>query len=137
MTTQVEGQLVLKNEEGQKWINLFLFIVSSIAGFALSKFTDTLLVWFDLETKFPSSKYWGFIVGIITVILTWMYIAKREDIMNFLYLTYDEMTKVVFTDRNQALKLSLVVIFWVAVIGLILSFFDMIAQYLLNLIMKI
>lgn len=120
-----------------KWINTFLFLGSVIVGFLFNILLVKLSVWFELESKIPYFKYVQLVLSLLVVLASMLYVRSRADLMGFLYETYDEMTKVVFPDKNQSFKLSVFVIIWVTIIGFVLTMFDWVARSIIAMISKI
>lgn len=125
------------NPLATKWINTILFLGSVLVGFLFNMLLIKLGTWFEFEAKIPQYKYIQLIASIVVVFATMVYVRSRSDLMTFFYETFDEMTKVVFPDKNQSFRLSIFVIIWVTIIGFILTTFDWIARLVIGLIAKI
>lgn len=139
MTTQVSTTPESDNLNplAYKWINTLLFLGSALVGFLFNILLVKLGTWFEFEAKIPQFKYIQLIASIVVVFATMVYVRSRSDLMTFFYETFDEMTKVVFPDKNQSFRLSIFVIIWVAIIGFILTTFDWIARLVIGMIAKI
>lgn len=125
------------NPIAAKWINTILFLASAIVGLIFHKLFIKLGLWFEFEAKIPQYKYLQLFASLVVVFVTMVYVRSRSDLMSFFYETFDEMTKVVFPDKNQSFRLSIFVIIWVTIIGFILTTFDLIARFIIGMIAKI
>lgn len=126
----------LMNPLATKWINTLLFLGSVLVGFMFNMMLVKFGAWFEFEARIPQYKYIQLLASIVVVFATMVYVRSRSDLMTFFYQTFDEMTKVVFPDKNQSFRLSLFVILWVTVIGFVLTIFDWIARLVIGLIGK-
>jgi preprotein translocase SecE subunit len=125
------------NPLASKWINTILFLGSVIIGFMFNMLLVKLGTWFEFEAKIPQYKYIQLVASIIVVFGTLFYVKSRSDLMTFFYETFDEMTKVVFPDKNQSFRLSIFIIIAVTIIGFILTTFDWVARFVIGMIAKI
>ncbi len=136
-TTSHASETANLNPLASKWINTILFLGSVLVGFLFNMLLVKLGTWFEFEAKIPQYKYIQLLVSILVVFGTLFYVKSRTDLMTFFYETFDEMTKVVFPDKNQSFRLSIFVIIAVTVIGFILTTFDWVARFIIGMIAKI
>ena len=136
-TTSHNSEISNINPMASKWINTILFLASALVGFLFNMLLIKLGTWFEFEAKIPQYKYIQLLASIIVVFGTLFYVKSRTDLMTFFYETYDEMTKVVFPDKNQSFRLSIIVIIAITIIGFILTTFDWVARFVIGMIGKI
>lgn len=142
MTTQASStahnaEISNANPLASKWINTILFLGSVLVGFLFNMLLVKLGTWFEFEAKVPQYKYIQLLASIVVVFGTLFYVKSRTDLMSFFYETFDEMTKVVFPDKNQSFRLSIVIIIAITIIGFILTTFDWVARFVIGMISKI
>jgi preprotein translocase subunit SecE len=125
---------LLKAEDNHKWIRFFLAIVSVITAFVSIRFLEQLSEWFDLEAKIGNFQIVSQIVGIILGVTTFLAILKNKNASTYMNEVYTELTKVVWSDREVAMKLTVGIVVGVSIISLIFLGFDVAFQKLLELI---
>ena len=75
-------------------------------------------------------------VGIVAAIAVFLTTAKGQQTREFFSETRFEMRKVVWPTRQEATRLTWIVIIAVAIISLILAGFDQVIQWLIRLILR-
>lgn len=125
---------LLKAEDNHKWIRSFLAIVSVITAFVSIRFLEQLSEWFDLEAKISNFGIVSQIIGIILGVTTFLLIMKNKNASKYMNEVYTELTKVVWSDREVAMKLTVGIVVGVSIISLIFLGFDVGFQKILELI---
>lgn len=97
---------IIKSEDSAKWINAFVAFCSVVAGFLVTRFTEQLAVWFDLEAKIPNffavNQALGFLVGISTFV----YVLKFSKAHDYLKDVYNELLKAVWPSHDTTTKMT-------------------------------
>lgn len=97
---------LLKSEDGQKWINSFVAILSIIIGFISIRFAGQLGEWFDLEARIDNfvlvAQGFGVFVGLATFII----LVKHKQAASHMQEVYSELLKVVWPDKDTVTKVT-------------------------------
>lgn len=125
---------LLKAEDNRKWISFFLVVVSAITAFVTIRFLDQLSEWFDLEAKIGNFEIVSQIVGIVFGVTTFFVILKNQNASKYMNEVYTELTKVVWSDREVALKLTFGIVIAVSILSMIFLGFDVGFQKILEMI---
>lgn len=127
---------VASNEEGKKWIQASLAVTCILLGYVLISFFEKMAEWFALESKVPY--YFGVsqAVSVLIAAGTYFYILKTPKTSEFLQEVYQEVLKVVWPDRQQTWRHTVVIMIAVTIMGFVFGFFDFGANFLLGLINK-
>lgn len=125
---------LLKAEDNRKWISFFLVVVSAITAFVTIRFLDQLSEWFDLEAKIGNFEIVSQVVGIVFGVATFFIILKNQNASKYMNEVYTELTKVVWSDRETALKLTFGIVVAVSILSLIFLGFDVGFQKILEMI---
>ena len=128
---------LLKTEDNRKWISFFLVVVGAIAAFVMISFLEQLSEWFDLEAKVGNFQILSQVVGIVTGVLTFFIILKNEQASKYLNEVYSELTKVVWSDREVAFKLTIGIIIALSILSMIFLGFDVGFRKFLDLIYEL
>ena len=127
---------VASNNEGKKWIQASLALACIFRGYVIISFFEKMSEWFLLESKIPYffaiSQALGVIVGLVTFIV----VMKNPKSAEFLKDVYDELLKVVWPDRNQTWKYTVIIMIAVTIMGFVFGLFDLGANFLLGLVNK-
>ena len=124
----------IKSEDGKKWINAFLAIMSVLVGIVLHSFFEQLGEWFELEVKVKYFLQITQAAGVLSGFLFWVFIVKNENALNHLKEVYSELVKVVWPDKDQVVKLTVGIIIGVSIISGIFVLSDLTFQKALELI---
>jgi preprotein translocase subunit SecE len=119
----------IKSEDGKKWINFFVAILSVIAAVLSIRFIQQLGEWFELEAKIGSNfqlvvQSAGAVLGLITFLV----IQKNKNIASHLKEVYAELVKVIWPDRDSVIKVTIGVIIALAIVSGIFVLVDYLAQ---------
>lgn len=97
---------LLKSEDGQKWINSFVAIISIITGFIAIRLAGQLGEWFDLEAKINNfvlvAQGFGVLIGLAIFIL----LVKNKQAVTHMQEVYSELLKVVWPDKDTVVKVT-------------------------------
>ncbi len=125
---------VASQNDGRKWINAGVAIVSILFAYVVQVFVAQLGEWFELESKIPN---FVFIVQGLSILLgltTFMIIIKRNDTANFLKEVFAELIKVVWPNRSETSRHTIGIMIGVTLAGLALGIIDFISSWALNLL---
>ncbi|MGB0452302.1 MAG: preprotein translocase subunit SecE [Bacteriovoracaceae bacterium] len=125
---------ILKAEDKNKWISFFLVVVSSISAFVFIKFFEQLSEWFDLEAKIGNFEMLSQGLGIALGAVVFFVVLKNKQASDYLNEVYNELTKVVWSEKDTAFKLTIGIVIAVAILSLIFVGFDVMFQKGLELI---
>lgn len=121
-------------EDGKKWIQTTVAITCMLAGYVLMSFFETLSEWFELESKISSYTAISQALSVLIALGVFAYIMKTPKIANFLSDVYQEAIKVIWPDKNETVKHTIIIMIGVTIMGFVLGLFDLIASWLLSLI---
>ncbi|GAB4009705.1 MAG: hypothetical protein Fur0010_00920 [Bdellovibrio sp.] len=97
---------LLKSEDGQKWINSFVAIISIIVGFIAIRLAGQLGEWFDLEAKINNfvlvAQGFGVVIGLAVFVL----LVKNKQAVTHMQEVYSELLKVVWPDKDTVVKVT-------------------------------
>lgn len=112
----------IKSEDNKKWINTFSAICSIIVGFVMISFIQQLGEWFDLEARIPYFLGVSQGTGILSGLITFLAITRRQDSSTHLNEVFAELVKVVWPKSEDVVKSTVVIIIAVSIIsGLFVS----------------
>lgn len=123
-------------EDGKKWIQTSVAATCMVLGYVLISFFETMSEWFELESKMANFTAVSQGVSVLIALGVFVYIMKTPKIADFLADVYQEAVKVVWPDKNETVKHTIIIIIGVTIIGFVLGLFDISASWLLSLIAK-
>jgi preprotein translocase subunit SecE len=121
-------------EDGKKWIQTTVALTCMIVGYVLMSFFETLSEWFELESKIGSYTAISQAVSVLIALGVFTYIMRTPKTANFLHDVYQEAIKVIWPDKNDTVKHTIIIMIGVTIMGFILGVFDIGASWLLSLI---
>jgi preprotein translocase subunit SecE len=121
-------------EDGKKWINAFVAIISIIAGFVTIRFAGQLSEWFDLEAKVSNFLAISQGLGILIGLVTFIGILKNKNASTHMQEVYSELVKVVWPDKDSVLKMTVGLVIAVSVISGIFVLIDFTFRKILELV---
>jgi preprotein translocase subunit SecE len=124
------------SKEGKKWIQASLALTCIFLGYVVVSFLEKMAEWFLLEAKIPYFYGISQAVGVLTGLIAYIMILRNPISSTFLDDVFEETLKVVWPDRNQTWKYTVLIMIGVTIMGFIFGFFDFGAVYLLSLINK-
>jgi len=127
---------VASNEDGKKWIQTTVAITCILLVYVLISFFEKLAEWFALETMIP---YFFGITQFVSVVIgltTYIAVFKNPKSNDFLTNVYQEVMKVVWPDKQQTWRHTIVIMIAVVIMGFVFGFFDFGANFLLGLVNK-
>lgn len=127
---------VASNNEGKKWIQTSVAVLCVLLGYVLVNFFEKLGEWFVLESIIPYYYAISQVISVVIALTTYVVIMVNPKSSQFLSLVYQEMMKVVWPDKNQTWKHTVVIMIAVTIMGFIFGFFDFGANFLLGLVNK-
>lgn len=127
---------VASNDEGKKWIQAAVAVVCILLGYILVSFFEKIAEWFALESMIPG--YFGISQGISVLAALGAYIAVMRNPKSAEFLTnvYQEILKVVWPDRQQTWRHTVIILIGVTIMGFVFGSFDFGANYILGLFHK-
>lgn len=127
---------VTSNNEGKKWIQASLAVACIFLGYIIISFLEKMAEWLLLESKIPYYFAISQALGVLVGLTTYIVILKNPVSSVFLSDVYQEMIKVVWPDKNQTWKYTVIIMIGVTIMGFVFGFFDFGANFLLGLINK-
>ena len=127
---------VASNDEGKKWIQTTVAVTCIMLVYVLISFFEKLAEWFALETMVPY--YFGItqFVSVIIGLVAYIMVFKNSKSSEFLTNVYQEVVKVVWPDKQQTWRHTIVIMIAVTIMGFVFGFFDFGANFLLGLVNK-
>ncbi len=127
---------VTSNNEGKKWIQASLAVACIFLGYIIISFLEKMAEWLLLESKIPYYFVISQALGVIIGLVAYVTVLKNPVSSVFLSDVYQEMIKVVWPDKNQTWKYTVIIMISVTIMGFVFGFFDFGANFLLGLINK-
>lgn len=124
----------IKSENGRKWIDGFIALVSILVAFVFIRFTQQLGEWFDLESVVGHFLMLTQVVGCAVGVITFVTIKRKKKAMRYLDEVYGELLKVVWPDRDSVAKLTVGIVIGLAIVSGILVAIDLVVRKLLNFV---
>jgi len=121
-------------EDGRKWIQTSVALTCMVVGYVLISFFETLSEWFALESKISNFTAISQGISVLVSLGIFIYIMKTPKTSNFLAEVYQEAIKVVWPDKNETVKHTIIIMIGVTIVGFVLGIFDIGASWLLSLI---
>jgi len=125
---------IVKSEDGKKWINAFIAIISILVGFITIRFIETLGDWFELEAKVKYFIAFSQGLGVVTGLTTFLTITKNKVASTHLKEVYAELVKVVWPDKDSVVKVTIGIVIATAIVSGFFVLVDFIFRQLLNLL---
>jgi preprotein translocase subunit SecE len=127
---------VASNDEGKKWIQTTVAVTCIMLVYVLISFFEKLAEWFALETMVPY--YFGItqFVSVVIGLVAYIMVFKNSKSSEFLTNVYQEVVKVVWPDKQQTWRHTIVIMIAVTIMGFVFGFFDFGANFLLGLVNK-
>ena len=120
--------------DGKKWIQTSIAVLCMIIVYVLISFFDQMNEWFELESKLTSFVFIAQGLSVAIGLAVFVYITTNSKTATFLSEVYEEVTKVVWPDKNETVKHTVGIMISVTIIGVLLSLFDLAASYMITLI---
>lgn len=127
---------VASNNEGKKWIQASLALVCIFLGYVVISFFEKMAEWFLLESKVPYFFAISQALGVVAGLATFLIVMNNPKSAEFLKDVYQELMKVVWPDRSQTWKYTIVIMILVTIMGFVFGLFDLGANFLLGLVNK-
>ncbi len=122
--------------EGKKWIQATLALSCIFLGYIVVSFFEKMAEWFVLESKIPYFYAITQALGVVVGLSTYIIILRNPKSSSFLDDVFQELIKVVWPDRNQTWKYTVLIMIGVTIMGFVFGFFDFGANFLLGLVNK-
>jgi len=97
---------IIKSEDSAKWINAFVAFCSVVAGFLVTRFTEQMAVWFDLEAKISNFSVVNQALGFVVGAATFIYLIKFSKAHDYLKDVYNELLKAVWPSHDTTTKMT-------------------------------
>jgi len=127
---------VTSSNDGKKWIQASLAVTCIFLGYIIISFFEKMAEWFLLESKIPYFYAISQVIGVLVGLIAYVVVLKNPVSSVFLSDVYQEMIKVVWPDKNQTWKYTVIIMIGVTIMGFIFGFFDFGANFLLGLVNK-
>lgn len=115
---------LFKETEAKKWINGLIAAVAIVVGYSMTAFVRQLGDWFELEAKIPKFNWLSDGTGVVFGILSFLIIYKRRDAQQYLQEVFNELTKVIWSDRESTIKLTIGIIIGLIITAIIFGSID-------------
>ena len=125
---------IIRSEDGKKWINSFIAVVSILAGFMTIRFVEQLGEWFDLEAKVGNFLAFTQGLGVLIGVATFLLIIKNKKASAHLDEVYAELVKVVWPEKDAVLKVTVGIIIGVSIVSGLFVLIDYVSQQLLSMV---
>ena len=125
---------IIRSEDGKKWINSFIAIISILSGFITIRFIAQLGEWFDLEAKIGNFLAFNQGMGVLIGVAVFIFIIKNKKASGHLNEVYAELVKVVWPEKDGVLKVTVGIIIGVSIISGLFVLIDYVCQQLLALV---
>ena len=125
---------IIRSEDGKKWINSFIAIISILAGYITISFMESMGELFDLEAKVKHFLMISQGIGILVGLTTFIAILKNRNASTHMNEVYAELVKVVWPDKDSVIKVTIGIIIGVSIISSIFVGVDFGFQKILELI---
>ncbi len=124
---------VSTSTDGKKLIQTSVAVTCIILGYVLIQFFGQLNEWFELESKMTYFVASSQGLAVLIALGVFVYIMKDQKISTFLADVYQETIKVVWPDKNETVKHTVIIMIGVTIVGFLLGLFDIGASWLLSL----
>jgi preprotein translocase subunit SecE len=125
---------IIRSEDGKKWINSFIAVVSILAGFMTIRFVEQLGEWFDLEAKVGNFLAFTQGLGVLIGVAVFLIIIKNKKASAHLDEVYAELVKVVWPEKDAVLKVTVGIIIGVSIVSGLFFLIDYVSQQLLSMV---
>jgi preprotein translocase subunit SecE len=125
---------IIRSEDGKKWINSFIAVVSILTGFITIRFVEQLGEWFDLEAKVGNFLAFTQGLGVLLGVMAFLLIIKNKKAAGHLNEVYAELVKVVWPEKDAVLKVTVGIIIGVSIVSGLFVLIDYISQQLLSMV---
>ena len=125
---------IVKSEDGKKWINAFIAIISILVGFITIRFIQTMGEWFELESKVSYFLAVSQGLGVFTGLVTFLTITKNNGASTHLKEVYAELVKVVWPDKDSVIKVTIGIVIATTFVSGFFVLIDFTFRKLLNLL---
>jgi preprotein translocase subunit SecE len=98
---------IIKSEDSAKWINALVAFCSVLVGFLVTRFTEQLAIWFDLEAKVSNFYVLNQAIGLLVGVSTFIYILKFSKAHDYLKDVYNELLKAVWPSHDTTTKMTI------------------------------
>jgi len=117
-----------------KWINATIAAAAVICSIVFYSLVLWLGDWFELEAYIPRFVLVAQIVAIIGGLGAFVFIRKNKKATGYLDEVMGELSKVIWPDKNSITRLTIGILIWLVIVGIILAFVDYITRVLLQLL---
>jgi preprotein translocase subunit SecE len=121
-------------DNSKKWIQASVAISCIILGYVVNSFLSQMGEWFEFEAKINNFIYLAQGLSVLSAFSVFIYIMKNPKTSTFLNDVYHEALKVIWPDRNDTVKQTIVIMIGVTIVGFVLGLIDILASWLLSLV---
>ena len=123
---------VSSQNEGNKWINAGVAVVSILLAYIFWTFISQIGEWLELESKIWKFSVLSQVFAVALGLTAFIIVVTNKKSGPFLNEVYAELMKVVWPDRNQTSRHTVGILIGVTIAGFIFSLFDFSASKLLS-----
>jgi preprotein translocase subunit SecE len=120
--------------EGKKYINLILAVGAMLLGYVVYSLVHQLGIWFELEAKMSQFQWLPHTLSVVSGIAFFVLMLRQEKVVQYLQEVYIELTKVVWSDRDSTIKLTIGILIGLIITGIVLSLVDLGINKILSLL---
>ena len=124
----------LKEADSKKWINALIAIAALILVNVLIRLLYQISEWTDLEAKIENFRLVAQIIGIGVGALAFVLTLKNKAAYQYLTEVYGELVKVIWSDKDSTLKLTISIVIGVTIAAILLGIVDFGIQTVLELL---
>lgn len=124
----------LKEADSKKWINALVAVAAAITAYMTIAFLNQMSDWFELEAKLDNFQIISQVVGIVVGLTGFVFVQKSKSTYQYLSEVYNELTKVIWPDKDSTLKLTVGIIVGVAISSVVLGLIDFALKKALELL---
>ena len=124
----------LREADGKKWINALIAVGALILVNIFIRLLYQISEWTDLEAKIENFRLLAQVAGIVVGVSAFVAVLKSKSTYGYLAEVYGELTKVIWSDKDSTLKLTVSIIIGVSISAIFLGLIDFGIKKLLELL---
>jgi preprotein translocase SecE subunit len=117
-----------------KWINATIAAAAVICSIVFYSLVIWLGDWFQLEAYISRFVLVAQIVAILGGLGSFIFIRSNKRVTTYLDEVMGELAKVIWPEKNSVTRLTIGILIWLVIVGIILAFVDYITRILLQLL---
>ena len=114
----------LREVDSKKWINALVAVAAFILTNVVIRSLYQVAEWTDLEAKITDFRLWAQVAGIAIGVLAFGLTLRNKRAYQYLSEVYGELTKVIWSDKNSTLRLTVSIVIGVTISAVFLGIVD-------------